>query len=271
MFADITTLEVAVRLPAFAAVLTAMALAEALAPRRLQKHGRLARWPSNLGLIVISAALLKVIFPLSAVAFAMWCEARGIGLLNLSGVATTAAWAAVPLTVVVLDLAIYAQHVLFHRVPVLWRLHRMHHADLEFDVTTGIRFHPVEMILSMAIKLAVIALLGVPALAVLIFEVLLNATALFSHSNARLPLGLDRVLRVLLVTPDMHRVHHSVVANETHSNFGFCLPWWDRLFRTYRDQPAAGHEGMKIGLPAFRDPAELRLDKLLVQPLRPER
>jgi sterol desaturase/sphingolipid hydroxylase (fatty acid hydroxylase superfamily) len=144
----------------------------------------------------------------------------------------------------------------------------MHHADLEFDVTTGIRLHPVEMILSMAIKFVVIAALGAPALGVLIFEVLLNATALFSHSNAKLPLGLDRVLRLIVVTPDMHRVHHSDVPRETHSNFGFCLPWWDRLFRTYRDQPAAGHDNMTIGLPILRDPAELRIDRLITQPWR---
>ncbi len=257
--------EPAVRLAAFAAVLVVMALAEAMAPRRRQVHGRGARWPANLGLIVISAALIKLIFPLSAVAFAMWCERRGIGLLHLTG---AAAWLAVPVSIVLLDLAIWAQHVGFHYVPMLWRLHRMHHADLDIDVTTGIRFHPVEMILSMAIKLAVIALLGAPALGVMAFEMLLNATSLFSHSNARLPLGLDRVLRCVLVTPDMHRVHHSVVTSETNANFGFCLPWWDRLFGTYRDQPAAGHDGMTIGLPILRDPAELRIDRLLTQPWR---
>lgn len=268
MPADITTLELAVRLPVFAGALIVMAIAEAFAPRRAQQHGRLARWPSNLALIAVSSALIKVIFPLSAVAFAMWCEVRGIGLLHLASVP---GWAAVPLSVVVLDLAIYTQHVVFHHVPLLWRLHRMHHADLEFDVTTGIRFHPIEMILSMAIKLGVIAILGAPALGVLIFELLLNATALFSHSNAKLPLGLDRILRLLVVTPDMHRVHHSVIAKETHSNFGFCLPWWDRLFRTYKDQPLDGHDAMKIGLPVFRDPCELRLDRLLVQPFREDR
>lgn len=254
-----------VRMTAFAAVLGTMALVETLLPRRPRPFGRMRRWPANLGLILVSSALIKLIFPLTAVAFAIWCEARGIGLLNLAGVS---AWIAVPLSVILLDLAIYAQHVVFHHVPILWRLHRMHHADLEFDVTTGIRFHPVEMVLSMAIKFVVIAALGAPALGVLIFEVLLNATALFSHSNAKLPLGLDRVLRLLVVTPDMHRVHHSDVPRETHSNFGFCLPWWDRLFRTYRDQPAAGHDNMTIGLPILRDPAELRIDRLITQPWR---
>jgi sterol desaturase/sphingolipid hydroxylase (fatty acid hydroxylase superfamily) len=173
--------------------------------------------------------------------------------------------------VVLLDLAIYAQHVVFHAVPVLWRLHRMHHADLELDVTSGLRFHPVEIVLSMVIKCLVVALLGAPALGVVIFEVLLNATAMFNHSNVRLPLWLDRGLRFLLVTPDMHRIHHSVVREETDSNFGFALAWWDRIFRTYRAEPAAGQMGMVIGLPVFRDPGELRLDRMLMQPLRRDR
>ena len=167
-----------------------------------------------------------------------------------------------------LDLAIYLQHVLFHAVPALWRLHRMHHADLEFDVTTGARFHPIEILLSMGIKLGVVAALGAPAIAVLIFEVLLNATSMFNHSNVRMPVWIDRVLRWIVVTPDMHRVHHSIVARETNSNFGFNLPWWDRLFGTYRDQPAAGHEAMTIGIEQFREPAEQRLDRMLTQPFR---
>ena len=169
---------------------------------------------------------------------------------------------------VVLDLVIYLQHVLFHAVPALWRLHRMHHADLEFDVTTGTRFHPIEIVLSMLIKLTVIGALGAPALSVLIFEVLLNATAMFNHSNVQLPAPVDCILRWLVVTPDMHRVHHSVVVRETNSNFGFNLPWWDRLFGTYRAQPEAGHEGMTIGVKEIRDPAEQRLDRMLTQPFR---
>jgi sterol desaturase/sphingolipid hydroxylase (fatty acid hydroxylase superfamily) len=169
---------------------------------------------------------------------------------------------------VALDLAIYLQHVLFHAVPALWRLHRVHHADLEIDVTTGARFHPIEILLSMGIKLGVVAALGTPAAAVLIFEVLLNATSMFNHSNVRMPLWLDRVVRWVVVTPDMHRVHHSIVARETNSNFGFNLPWWDRLFGTYRAQPAAGHEAMIIGIDQFRDPAERRLDRMLTQPFR---
>jgi sterol desaturase/sphingolipid hydroxylase (fatty acid hydroxylase superfamily) len=163
---------------------------------------------------------------------------------------------------------IYAQHYVFHHVPVLWRLHRMHHADLDIDVTTGLRFHPFEILLSMVIKVAVVIAAGIPVLAVLLFEVVLNATSMFNHSNVAMPGWLDRILRLIVVTPDMHRVHHSVVRRETDSNFGFNLPWWDRLFRTYQAQPAAGHDGMTIGLPIFRNPSELRIDQLLTQPFR---
>jgi sterol desaturase/sphingolipid hydroxylase (fatty acid hydroxylase superfamily) len=178
------------------------------------------------------------------------------------------AWIAVGVSVILLDLAIYFQHVLFHAVPLLWRLHRMHHADLDIDVSTGLRFHPIEILLSMVIKLAVVIALGAPAVAVLIFEILLNATSMFNHSNVRMSEGFDRVLRWFVVTPDMHRVHHSVLARETNSNFGFNLPWWDRLFGTYRAQPAAGHEVMTIGIEQFRDPRELGLDRMLLQPFR---
>lgn len=187
------------------------------------------------------------------------------GLLNAIALP---AWLALPLAVVALDLAIYLQHVVFHAIPALWRLHRMHHADLEFDVTTGLRFHPVEIALSMGIKLQVIAALGPSALAVLIFEVLLNATSMFNHANLRLPAGIDRVLRWIVVTPDMHRVHHSIHPEETNSNFGFNLPWWDRLLGTYRAQPRDGHEDMTIGIEQFRTLHDLRLDQMLIQPVR---
>lgn len=188
-------------------------------------------------------------------------EARGWDLFNALALPLR-------LAVLLLDLAIYLQHVLFHAVPGLWRLHRMHHADLEFDVTTGLRFRPVEIVLSMVIKLAVVAALGAPAVAVLLFEVLLNATALFNHGTIRLPAGWDRVLRWVMVTPDMHRVHHSVIPAETNSNFGFNLPWWDRLLGTYRAQPKAGHDGMTIGIKQFRTRRDLWLDRMLLQPLR---
>jgi sterol desaturase/sphingolipid hydroxylase (fatty acid hydroxylase superfamily) len=254
-----------VRLSAFAAVFMVMALWEVLAPRRVQGIERIVRWPSNLGVVVLDTVLMRVLFPTTAVGLALLAEAKGFGLFNAW---TVSRWIAIVVSVVILDLVIYLQHVLFHAVPALWRLHRMHHADLEFDLTTGARFHPIEILLSMLIKLTVIGGLGAPAVAVLVFEVLLNATAMFNHSNVRLPTPVDRVLRWLVVTPDMHRVHHSVIVRETNSNFGFNLPWWDQLFGTYRAQPEAGHEGMKIGVKEIRDPAEQRLDRMLTQPLR---
>jgi sterol desaturase/sphingolipid hydroxylase (fatty acid hydroxylase superfamily) len=254
-----------VRLVVFAAIFAAMAAWEILAPRREQKLARGTRWPSNIGVVVLDTALVRIVFPTTAVGLALLAEARGWGLFNALELPI---WAGVPLAVIALDLAIYLQHVLFHAVPALWRLHRMHHADQEIDVTTGARFHPIEILLSMGIKLGVIAALGTAAVAVLIFEVLLNATSMFNHSNVRMPTRLDRVLRWIAVTPDMHRVHHSIVARETNSNFGFNLPWWDRLFGTYRDQPAAGHDAMTIGIEQFRDPSEQRLDRMLTQPFR---
>jgi sterol desaturase/sphingolipid hydroxylase (fatty acid hydroxylase superfamily) len=254
-----------IRFAFFAGILAAMAAWEAHAPRREQRIGRGIRWPGNLGIVALDTLLVRLAFPITAVGLALLAEARGWGFLNAFGVP---AWAAVPLGVILLDLAIYLQHVLFHAVPALWRLHRMHHADLEFDVTTGSRFHPIEILISMGIKLGVVAALGTPAVAVLIFEVLLNATSMFNHANVRIAEKYDRLLRWIVVTPDMHRVHHSIKARETNSNFGFNLPWWDRLFGTYRAQPAAGHEAMTIGIEQFRDPAEQRLDRMLTQPFR---
>lgn len=250
---------------AFISVLVVMALWEVLAPRRRQAVGRIRRWPGNLGIVALDAALIRLLFPMSAMGLALFAEQQGFGLFNVWAVP---GWLATLLAVLVLDFVIYLQHVLFHAVPALWRLHRMHHADLDFDVTTGARFHPIEIGLSMIIKLAVIGALGAPAISVLVFEVLLNATAMFNHSNVRLPAGADRVLRWLVVTPDMHRVHHSMVVRETNSNFGFNLPWWDRLFGTYLEQPAAGHEDMTIGVAEIRDPTEQRLDRMLTQPFR---
>jgi sterol desaturase/sphingolipid hydroxylase (fatty acid hydroxylase superfamily) len=259
------TYEPYIRLGAFGGVFIAMALWELFGPRRKLVIGRFARWPNNLGVVVVDTLLVRLVFPVTAVGVALFAEAHGWGLFHS---VTIPAWMAVLASVVLLDLAIYFQHVLFHAVPALWRLHRMHHADLEFDVTTGLRFHPVEIVLSMTIKLAAVAALGAPAVAVLVFEVLLNATSMFNHSNIRIPLGLDRVLRLFVVTPDMHRVHHSVLIRETNSNFGFSLPWWDRLFGTYRAQPAAGHDAMTIGIEQFREPRELGLDRMLLQPFR---
>jgi sterol desaturase/sphingolipid hydroxylase (fatty acid hydroxylase superfamily) len=236
-----------------------------LAPRRPQRIGRLRRWPANLGIVALDSVLVRLLMPTAAVGVALFAETHHWGLLH---VLQAPAWLALIGSMLLLDLAIYLQHVLFHAVPGLWRLHRMHHTDLEFDVTTGARFHPLEILLSLAIKLGVIAALGAPALAVLIFEVVLNATSMFNHGNVGLPQRLDDMLRWLVVTPDMHRVHHSWIPHETNSNFGFNLPWWDRLFGTYLAQPQDGQLGMTIGINQFRDPRELRLDRMLWQPLR---
>lgn len=254
-----------IRLAAFAGVFATMAAWEFIAPRRRQSVGRTWRWPNNLGVVVVNTLVVRILFPTAAVGLALIAEARGFGFFNT--VAFTG-WISVVLSVVILDLAIYLQHVLFHAVPALWRLHRMHHADLDIDVTTGLRFHPIEIVLSILIKFAVIAVLGAPAIAVLIFEVLLNATSMFNHSNVRIPARIDRALRWLVVTPDMHRVHHSILLRETNSNFGFNLPWWDHLLGTYRAKPEAGHDGMTIGIEQFRDPRELGLDRMLLQPFR---
>ncbi len=232
-------------------------------PRRGRTISRWIRWPSNLAVVALNTILLRLLIPTAAVSLALIAEETGWGLLNQLALP---GWLAILLSVMVLDLAIYLQHVMFHAVPALWRLHRMHHADLEFDVTTGARFHPIEILLSMAIKLTVVVALGPPAVAVLIFEVLLNGTAMFNHGNVRIPIKLDSVLRWFVVTPDMHRVHHSIIPQETNSNFGFNLPWWDRLFGTYRAQPAGGHEAMTIGIEQFRTPRDLWLDHMLVQP-----
>ncbi len=239
-----------VRLGFFFGVFALMAVWEVAAPRRIRTLSKALRWANNLGIVVLNSVLLRLLFPAAAVGMAVFAQVHGWGLFNY---VAAPSWLAVIASVVALDFAIYLQHVMFHAVPALWRLHRMHHADLDFDVTTGARFHPIEIILSMLIKFAVIIVLGPPALAIVIFEVLLNATSMFNHSNVRMPKAIDRLLRLFVVTPDMHRVHHSVEDDETNSNFGFNLPWWDRLLGTYRDQPRAGHEGMIIGIRTFRD------------------
>jgi sterol desaturase/sphingolipid hydroxylase (fatty acid hydroxylase superfamily) len=261
----VSTSEPLLRFLAFFGVLSALVIWELIAPRRPQQVGRTVRWPSNLGVVVLDTALARLLVPTTAVGLALVCEARTWGLFY---VLALPAWVTIPLAFLALDLAIYLQHVMFHAVPGLWRLHRMHHADQDIDVTTGVRFHPIEILLSLGIKLGVVAALGTPAIAVLLFEVLLNATSMFNHSNVAMPLWLDRALRWIVVTPDMHRVHHSIVVRETNSNFGFNLPWWDRLFGTYRDQPAAGHDGMTIGIDQFREQGEQRLDRMLTQPFR---
>ena len=243
--------EMVIRLSFFFGIFAVMALWELVAPRRALTVSKAVRWANNLGLVFFNSFILRLIFPAAAVGMAVFAGEQGWGIFNYYDVSPVTAVVA---SVVAMDFAIYLQHIMVHAVPVLWRLHRVHHADLDFDVTTGARFHPIEIILSMLIKFATIVVLGPPVVAVVIFEVVLNATAMFNHSNVRLPLGLDRVLRRVVVTPDMHRVHHSVEDDEANSNFGFNLPWWDRLFGTYRDQPRAGHENMSIGIHTYRDP-----------------
>jgi len=257
--------ESAIRLACFFSVFVVIALWEILLPRRVRTVSRWVRWPNNLTVVVLNTLLVRIVFPTAVVGMALVADGQNWGLLNQL---TLPNWVAIVLAVLILDFAIYLQHVLFHAVPLLWRLHRMHHADLDVDVTTGARFHPVEILLSMVIKLVVIVAFGPSSIAVFIFEVLLNATAMFNHGNVSLPPTLDRIVRWFVVTPDMHRVHHSIVPRETNSNFGFNLPWWDRLFRTYRAQPAAGHDGMTIGIEQFRDLSDLRVDRMLLQPLR---
>ncbi len=264
MWEAILAHEPAIRLSAFLGIFAIMALWETAAPRRAGTLSRWVRWPGNILIVFLNTAVLRLLFPVAAVGMALAAQGEGWGLFN--GLAIPV-WLAVVLSVIVMDLAIYLQHVLVHAVPALWRLHRMHHADLDYDVTTGARFHPLEIAVSMLLKLMVVGALGAPPVAVLIFEVVLNATAMFNHANVRIPAAIDRVLRLIVVTPDMHRVHHSILPAETNSNFGFSLPWWDRLFGTYRAQPAAGHLGMTIGIEQFRAPRDQRLDRMLIQPL----
>jgi len=256
--------EPAVRLSFFFGVFALIALWEIRAPRRALRVSKTQRWTANLGIVVLNTVMLRLLFPAAAVGMALFAQQHGWGVFNYF---QTPEVVAVLASVVILDFAIYIQHVMVHAVPALWRLHRVHHADLDYDVTTGARFHPLEIVLSMLIKFAVIAVLGPPLVAVVIFEVLLNATAMFNHGNVRLPLALDRVLRWFVVTPDMHRVHHSVEDDETNSNFGFSLPWWDRLFGTYRAQPRGGHDAMSIGIRSYRDPKQVdRLSGMLTLP-----
>lgn len=258
--------EITVRLGFFLGVLILMTVWEHFAPRRQLTVRRAPRWSSNLALVALNAILARWLAPITAVGAAIFAESREWGILQL---VDWPSWLEITVAVVALDLAIYLQHVMFHAVPILWRLHLVHHADLDFDVTTGLRFHTLEIVLSAFIKLAVVLLLGPSAIAIVIFEVLLNATSMFNHSNIRLPGLLDRVLRWIVVTPDMHRVHHSVIQRETNSNFGFNLPWWDSLCGTYRAQPAAGHEQMTIGLSHLRNEQQVdRLPQMLALPFQ---
>lgn len=257
-----------IRMGFFFGVFAVVALWELASPRRLLLLSRRQRWTANIGIVVLNTVIVRLVFPTAAVGMAALGVEQGWGLLNHFDVPF---WLAVLLAVVAMDFAIWLQHVMVHAIPALWRLHRVHHADLDYDLTTGARFHPLEIVLSMGIKFATIFLLGAPVLAVVIFEILLSACATFNHGNIRLPAGLDRTLRWFLVTPDMHRVHHSVEDDESNSNFGFNLTWWDRLFGTYRAQARAGQLGMTIGIHGHTDPREVaRLPGMLILPFKGE-
>ncbi len=258
--------ELVLRLGFFFGVFLLVATWEIYRPRRQLRLAKVTRWSANLGLLVLNSLVLRLLFPAAAVGAAVYVEQQSWGIFHTVQLPMPLT---VLLCVVLLDLFIYLQHLMMHAIPMLWRLHRVHHADMDYDLTTGTRFHSLEIILSMLFKFCVIAVLGAPVVAVIIFEILLNACAMFNHGNITLPKVIDRSLRYLLVTPDMHRVHHSVSPHETHSNFGFCLPWWDRLFRTYVAQPSAGHQHIDIGLPQYRDPKETnRLSHMLMMPFK---
>lgn len=260
------THEVAIRGACFLTVLVLMAIWEIRAPARSLLLPKGMRWANNLGLVALNTLILRLLFPAAAVGMAAFAAAEGWGILNYTALPP---WLAIAVSVVVLDFVVWLQHVMVHAIPMLWRLHRVHHADPDFDLTTGARFHPLEILLSMLIKFAAIVVLGPPVVAVLLFEVLLNATSMFNHGNVRLPTRVDRILRCFVVTPDMHRIHHSVDDDETNSNFGFNLPWWDRLLGTYRAQPRAGHSGMTIGIHGFTDPRQISwLPGVLTMPFR---
>lgn len=259
------TWETTIRISSFLSLLLLFGILERLAPRRPMTARRAIRWLSNLGLVILSSLAVPLILPVASMAMAHLAVERGWGLLN------NYPWpypVAFIISVVALDFIIYLQHLMFHHVPILWRLHRVHHSDVDLDASSGVRFHIIEIVLSMIIKLAAIVTLGPPVLAVLTFEVILNGAAVFNHANIKLPTRLDAILRLVIVTPDMHRVHHSVIREETDSNFGFNLSIWDRLCGTYRAQPREGHHGMTIGIDAFREERDQWLDRLLIQPFR---
>jgi sterol desaturase/sphingolipid hydroxylase (fatty acid hydroxylase superfamily) len=263
MNAILATHEAYVRLTIFLGLFIVIAVAETLFPRRVPGYPKGTRWFNNLSITLLNTVALRLLFPLVPVGFAVYCAEKGFGLLNNLDFSL---WIKIVIGVIVLDFIIYLQHFIFHSLPLLWRLHVVHHTDRDFDITTGLRFHPIEIILSMGIKLLAVYTLGPPATAVLIFEILLNGISMFNHGNIHIPAGVDKILRLFVVTPDMHRVHHSVIIRETNSNYGFNLPWWDRLMGTYRAQPVRGHDGMTIGIGWLREAKRLTLPWLLAMP-----
>lgn len=257
--------EVQTRLAIFLGLFLALALLEVLAPRRIVHPAKSRRWLTNIGIVMIDSVLVRLVFKTAAVGGAHWASQNGIGIFNLVAVPL---WLAIAVSIVALDFAVWLEHLASHKIPVFWLIHRMHHSDTDFDLTTAVRFHPIEIVLSMAWKYLVVLALGAPALSVLIFEIVLNGAAMFNHANLRLPLWLDRWLRLAVVTPDMHRVHHSIDARETNSNYGFNLSIWDRLFGTYVDQPSLGHDNMKIGLADWQDERPTKIIWALLVPFR---
>ena len=260
-----TDRELWLRLGFFLIALLVLSILEILFPRRPLSIKKSYRWFNNLGMVVINSLLLRVVFPGATVGAALFAESNGWGLFHFLEIPFAISFI---LSLLILDFSIWAQHVVFHFIPPLWRLHRLHHADLDFDVTTGLRFHPVEILFSMLIKVFMIMLIGAPIVAVLCFEIVLNALSMFNHSNIRIPSMIDKILRAFIVTPDMHRIHHSWHPEETNSNFGFNLSFWDKLFKVYRAEPRDGHSKMTIGLHEFRERSELSLAKMLAQPFR---
>ena len=259
----------ALRLGAFIGLFILLAVWEYYQPKRPLTASKLQRWGNNIAMVMLNNVTLKLLMPFLAIDAAVYAQQQEWGFVALMTEAESMrSTLLVIFAIILLDAAIYFQHRIFHRIPALWRLHRMHHSDLDIDVTTAIRFHPIEIVFSMLIKIAVIIALGIPVVAVVIFEMLLNLTAMFNHSNIKIPSKVDKYLRYWLVTPDMHRVHHSINARETNHNFGFCLPWWDRLFGSYQAQPQLGHQKMEIGLPYFRATQECQIQRMLTQPFR---
>jgi sterol desaturase/sphingolipid hydroxylase (fatty acid hydroxylase superfamily) len=255
--------ELLIRLGSFLGILVIMFLWELIAPRRPLTTSKITRWFSNLGLVLIDSIAVRLVFPTALAGVALLAQRQGWGLFNLFELFSLLK---IIFSVLILDLAIYLQHVMFHSIPLFWRLHMVHHSDMDIDVTTGVRFHPIEIILSMGIKMIVVILIGAPPVSVLIFEIILNGTSMFNHGNVRYSQQIDSFLRLLVVTPEMHRVHHSTIRWETNSNLGFNFPWWDRLFGTYRDQPTKGHLEMTIGLDQYKEPQKLTLPWLIVLP-----
>ena len=265
MEAFVANNEGAIRLAVFLSLFALLALSECLKPRRKLAVSKANRWTTNIAIVLLDSVIVRLIFPAAAVGVALWAAANGYGLFNAIDAPL---WLAIIAAFLALDFAVWLSHVASHKIPMFWRIHRMHHSDRDFDVTTAIRFHPIEIVLSMVWKVAWVIVLGAPAVAVIIFEIFLNGTAMFNHSNWKLPLDLDRILRLVVVTPDMHRVHHSSINRETDSNYGFNLPWWDRLFGTYIDQPELGHDGMEIGLKEWQDERPVKLGWSLSVPFQ---